>query len=79
MLSTAINANSLFRDRFIQLCSEFGSVRSDSSQGDLGQSLFGYNPYHQEPTPEERLEAMAKSQEKQNQPSKEREKSRVSQ
>lgn len=77
MLSTAIHAYSLFCDRFTRSHSMLALHFSSSPQVDLGQSLFGYDPYHQEPTPEERLKAMAKSQEKQSQPSTERGKSRV--
>lgn len=79
MLSTATNTNSLFRNRFTQLCSVLVSVRSGSSQDDLGQNLFGYNPHHREQTPEEKLEAIAKNQDKQSQPSRDRGKSRVRQ
>ena len=77
MLSTAIHAYSLFCDRITQLHPMLALHSSSSSQSDLGQSSFGYDPYHQEPTPEERLKAMAKSQEKQSQPSTERGKSRI--
>jgi hypothetical protein len=79
MLSTAINLNSIFCNQLRQLCSVVASLRSDSSQAGLGRNLYGYNPYNREPTPEEKLEAMAKNQEQKNQPSRDRGKSRVRQ
>lgn len=77
MTSTAINANLLFYDRFTQFYSMLAYVRFDSFRGSLGHNLFGYNPYHQELTPEEKLKAMAKNQEKQSQLSIDPRKSRV--